>query len=284
MKKGKEKDIFQLTHGHLKDQYMNATFSSADSTDKLTPIQQIAVDQSEKKAKVSSKNTYLNVLERFISLDYSDDHLKTTLNYIRDDVKPVIHIMIETLIQYFIDDGFYRNQFETHKSRGTLSSAARLSWEKNLFRGVYDISTGPEKVKYGALNLLNCKNGVISAHRYGDSYMILKEHVKNRITFASGDSASMQLHLGTFKNPGILLNVIDDGLLKELIEISNGLKESSATPYGYVEMQVHGKINIKKDVHMIVVNDRHQNNEELVKKLDHLKERDNVEWMFAAWI
>ena len=114
--------------------------------------------------------------------------------------------------------------------------------------------------------------------------MILKEHVKNRITFVSGDSAGMQSHLGTFKNPGILLNVIDDILLRQLIEVSNGLKETSDLAYDYVEMQVHGMIDIKKDVHMIVVNDRHHNNEELIKKLNHLKNRDKVEWMFAAWM
>lgn len=279
-----EKEIFQLTYGNIKGQYMGATFASTDGADKLTPIQRMALDQSEKKAKISSKNTYLNVLGRFISLDYSEDHLKTTLNYIRNDVKPVIHIMIENLIQYFIDDGFYRNQFETNTSRGALSCPSRLSWEKNLFRGVYDISTGSEKVKYGALNLLNYKNGVLSAYCYGDSYMILKDEVKNRITFVSGDSASMQLHLGTFKNPGILLNVIGDKLLRQLIEISNGLKETSDLTYDYVEMQVHGMIDIKKDVQMIVVNDRHQNNKDLIQKLNYLKERDKVEWMFMQWM
>lgn len=129
-----EKDIFQLTHDHLKDQYINTTFASTEGADKLTPIQQMALDKSEKKAKISSKNTYLNVLGRFISLDYSEDHLKTTLNYIKNDVKPVIHIMIETLIQYFIDDGFYRNQFET-LYKGLPGCSSRLAWEKNLFRG-----------------------------------------------------------------------------------------------------------------------------------------------------
>jgi hypothetical protein len=45
-------------------------------------------------------------------------------------------------------------------SGGTLNHKARESWENDLFGGVYNKSTGRDRVKYGVLNIVKDVRGI----------------------------------------------------------------------------------------------------------------------------
>jgi hypothetical protein len=252
----------------------------------LTTIQQMAVTYCFKKSKISSKNTYLNVLVKFIELGYTEEHLKKTLNFISNNVQAIIHIHINKLIDFFLkelqNDGktYYRNQFETGTSSGALSKTHRIDWEKNLFNGIYNDSTNEEKVKYGVINLLAHKEGVKTAYAYGNSYMILKKEVNDRLSFVSGDSSMKQLHIATFKHPCIVMNMLDNILLDTLIKVSNGLIPPSTQKYNYIELQVHGPVNIQRDVESFVINRAFSRDHVMINKLNQLRDITNVPFEF----
>jgi hypothetical protein len=228
------------------------------------------LEYSSKKSKIFSKNVQLNIIERFFHLGYSDIEFQNGLKYLKE-IQILIHFDVIRDLALILKDGYYRNQFETGKSNGALSRTDRIAWEKNLFKGIYDKSTDTEKVKYGCLNLLSQKTGVLRAYRYGNSYFVLKDHVKPRTTFVVGDSSTQQMHLATFKYSSIILNLVDDALLKQIIYVSNKINEKIKPlyPYNYIEAQIHGPLNIFTDIEKIVLNKIHTKNIEILELLTH---------------
>lgn len=234
----------------------------------LTETQKKAIDYSVKKSKIFSKNTHLNVVERFVHLGFDEIILKKTVKYL-ESLNIVIHLDISRDIKLILKDGYYKNQFETGTSHGALSRVARLDWEANLFKGIYNQSTDSEKVKYGAVNLLSQKSGVLGAYGYGNSYLLLKQSVKERATFVIGDSATKQIHIITFKHPTVILNLIDDRLLNQVIFKANNLPGIIPNmSYSYIEAQIHGPLNIFTDVEMIMLNPVYRKNTDILSLLD----------------
>ena len=95
-------------------------------------------------------------------------------------------------IDAFLADDRYVNQFESKISPGSLGPTAgssRDGWEKTIFRG--DYHTHPlipeERPKYGSLNADESAAG--GATQYGNSYLVLKDGVKNRLTLTPYDSS-----------------------------------------------------------------------------------------------
>jgi hypothetical protein len=60
----------------------------------------------------------------------------------------VIHFPIDVL-ELFVNDTHYRNQFETARSRGTLDTSARTIWEASLFGDAYNDAEPFVRPKYG---------------------------------------------------------------------------------------------------------------------------------------
>ena len=68
------------------------------------------------------------------------------------------------MAEALLEEGIYRNQFETGISAGGLSAFAggpRDTWERTLFGGAYhtDDVTASERPKYGALELVRYSDG-----------------------------------------------------------------------------------------------------------------------------
>lgn len=247
----------------------------------LSNIQQIAIDYFQKKSKIFSNNIYQNLLGKFIKRGLDETVLEKVINYVKNDVKIVIHVGLDRVLDFFCDDDHYRNQFETNTSRGSLSAKSRDIWESNLFNKIYLNSSPFEKVKYGALNILNNNRGVLSAHGYGDSYFILKSHVKTRTSFVFGDSSSQQLHIQTFDHCNNILYYMSDSLLDEVISIALGTTHSSDTHYMYIEAQIHGPVRLGNDIEVLVVNPRHRRNRDILNNLTLFSDKHNCPWIFS---
>ena len=106
------------------------------------------------------------------------------------------------MAEALLEEGIYRNQFETGISAGGLSAfpgGLRDTWERTLFGGAYHTEdvTDSERPKYGALELVRYSDGPIP--RFGSCYLVLQPSVTRRtsFTFAGSEDPRATEQLGT---------------------------------------------------------------------------------------
>ena len=164
----------------------------------------------------------------------------------------IIHIKAD-ILPLLLEDTHYRNQFETGTSSATLSPPSRNSWESRLFGNTYAAATPFEKVKYGCLNIWSAPGGVPgAAATYGDSYIILKEEMRQRCTFTVGDSGGGKEVALFDDNCGHVLSTLEPAALRALAD------GTSHTLTSYVEVQVHGPLPLNRCVAALVLHARHR--------------------------
>ena len=188
-------------------------------------------------------------------------------------------------------DGLYRNQFETGLSTGGLmpfAGSARDSWEGALFGGAYhgDGAVISERPKYGALELVRFSDGPIP--RFGSCYFVLRSSVARRtsFTFAGSEDPRAPERLGTIDALDAVMAALFDEIeaggvatppwapfraptlgipdlsLPRLLDAAMAL--SAARPHpallpvgrvldSQIEAQVHGPIDLREDVELLVV-------------------------------
>ena len=183
-----------------------------------------------------------------------------------------------TVAQAMLDDGRYRSQFETGLSNGSRTAFAggeRDRWEERLFGGAYHEppSEAHERPKYGALDVMEHADG--GSPRFGSCYVVLRAEMNARCTFTWGDS-----HLGP-ENVGT--SDVFEPVLAAMLEAAEARGEALAVrgsvadvvrrlsrPPGssrrapasgavgralddYIEAQVHGPIELSRDVEALVL-------------------------------
>ena len=197
-----------------------------------------------------------------------------------------------TVAEALLKEGQYRSQFETGLSSGGRSAfpgGDRDNWERTLFGGVYhhSESTEKERPKYGALELIRYPDGPWP--RFGSSYLVLRVSVSSRstFTFSGSEQSSAPERVGTIDRMDVvmaaLLAEIEKGegarvpwppfvadtlgvkgltvsrLLKRLSrDLPSPRPNPSIPPAGRVldtgiEAQVHGPVDLRRDVERIVV-------------------------------
>jgi hypothetical protein len=195
-----------------------------------------------------------------------------------------------TVADGLLNDGIYRNQFETGVSTGSLSAftgGARDAWERTLFGGAYHASgvLDGERPKYGALELIRFPDGPIP--RFGSCYFVLKRQLLRRCSFtfmgSEDPGASEQIGTNDVLEPVVaaLLEEIESGatsrppwppfvaptlgvpmltvagLLGRMInELPKPRPDARAKPGRVldtqIEAQVHGPIRLQTDVERLV--------------------------------
>lgn len=246
----------------------------------LTPIQIKALTYCKKKSKIFSKNVYDNLLISFINKGLTENELKTTLEYIKHKAPVTINFSMDILGKALSEDDRYKSRFEVYN---TDDLPSRQQWENKLFNRIYDKTTKQfERVKYGALNITNRPNGIQACTAYGDSFMVLKNHIKQRATFTLGDSSKMEIHLCMADNfCNILLYLDDCNLLDDVINVATE-KVTHADYLGeYIECQMHGTVLYNRDIKKLCINRRHINDTLMVHYLDEFSLKNNVpyEWI-----
>lgn len=236
----------------------------------LTKAQKKAYKYCKAKAKIHSNQTKGLVLIRFLENGYTEDDYNTVINNIKNCVRITINIYIKTILQHMLNDKYIKNGYETGRFLNVLfdvKSNSRSQWESNLFNKEYDNAEGYERVKYGALNILNEPNGISQCKYYGDSFFVLKNDLKNRISFVCGDSASQMLHICTFKYCEQLLihptnehfnaivnrnsSVINK---RDLSDLTN-LTDLTDARFPYIEAQIHGPVRLNSDIEKFCISD-----------------------------
>lgn len=225
--------------------------------DGLTEAQKEAIKYVVKKSKAKSKAQYPALKKRTIRYGWKEDDLKRVIQYVRDEAPIIIHVHIEQLIHYFLNDTHYRNQFETNRSCGYLSHSTRMQWEKRMFHKIYDDSPGFERVKYGVLNMVNDPNGINSCLGYGTSHFVLKG-VRLRTSFADRDTSANCAKIASCEYYCHVLAKYKRNELIDLLDVAKNIrsdpkyhKSSTLHSYNYKEVQIHGEVRF--DTHIAAI-------------------------------
>ncbi|WP_410812503.1 DUF3626 domain-containing protein [Micromonospora sp. 067-2] len=182
-----------------------------------------------------------------------------------------------TVAAALAEDGVYRSQFVTGISNGLLMPSAgsdRDRWEWRMFGGAYQrVGVLPaDRPVYGGLNLLDHPDG--ACPRFGSCHFRLRPAVLARATFCLGDSHLGPRMVGTIDGfeavlAGLLTGTVATGvclgragtdvatLARTLLSsVPDAPATSSAMGRAlddYVEAQVHGTLDLARDVEALVV-------------------------------
>jgi hypothetical protein len=225
------------------------------------------------------------------------DTYAEAMEYVRAHARVVVHFHPDrlgfkrtTVAEALLNEGVYRNQFETGLSSGSVSAfpgGARDTWENTLFGGAYHTEgvTGSERPKYGALELVRYADGPIP--RFGSCYLVLRANVSVRtsFTFAGSEDPRATERLGIISRmdnvTGALLAEIEAGAMASppwppfraptlgvpnltvarLLDLLNELPQPRKDPADgkagrvldtQIEAQVHGPIDLNRDVELLV--------------------------------
>ncbi|MGC5022819.1 DUF3626 domain-containing protein [Micromonospora sp. DT47] len=175
------------------------------------------------------------------------------------------------------DEGAYRSQFVTGMSNGGLTAyqgGDRDRWEERLFGGAYQQPgvRPADRPVYGGLNLLDHPDG--ACPRFGSCHLRLRPQVLARATLCFGDSHLGPTELGTVDVPEPILAALMEATAgtgsslgvagMDTARLTRTLlrrREREAWRAGtagralddYVEAQVHGGIDLARDVEALVV-------------------------------
>lgn len=125
-----------------------------------------------------------------------------------------------TVAESLLEDGQYRNQFETALSSGSLTAhpgGVRDEWERTLFGSAYHghETTVGERPKYGALELIRYPDGPWP--RFGSCYIVLRSDVARRtsFTFSGSEQPDASQRMGT-------IDCLDGVMAPLLEEVASG--------------------------------------------------------------
>lgn len=170
-----------------------------------------------------------------------------------------------------MDTGVLKNQFQTGTSSGSLDpvkNGDRDRWERDLFGGRYQSTSNYRKLvseeplpkeeaelrpQYGWVFSLFDKN----VHRqYGKVSFVLKDEARNRCTFTLGNSSgvhTLREQAGTFKecSESLLIAILYGSWAasKDPKDIKDAdLEKILLDSHDYVETQIHGGVDLARDV------------------------------------
>jgi hypothetical protein len=146
-----------------------------------------------------------------------------------------------------MQSGRFKNIFETGHSGGSGMdeedpdyNSDRIQAEANVL-GIPEDAPAEERPVYGAVNKrwLHALNNVGGAKGYGDAFVTLKPHVHDRTTFTGRDSFDDD------NNPPVTA--------EHLPKLFSHHGEPGSRDYGYIEAQIHGGVDLGKDVQSLHV-------------------------------
>ncbi|MFI8370206.1 DUF3626 domain-containing protein [Streptomyces sp. NPDC085466] len=142
------------------------------------------------------------------------------------------------------EDGVYRSQFVTGTGNGGLTAhpgGDRWRWESRIFGGAYDEAPPHERPVYGALDFRRRPYG--AAPRFGSAHLRLTPEATARTTFCYPDS---------------FLEPADFGVASRMALVALAEADARDPLDDYVEAQVHGPVEIARDVEALVLDPSHR--------------------------
>ena len=84
-----------------------------------------------------SSNELLNLVQYFL-LRLRQCLIFRTLQWVRSAAPIIIHVNLDRVLKFLVDDTHYRNRFETGTSGGSMDIVARKSWEVRIREMIKD--------------------------------------------------------------------------------------------------------------------------------------------------
>lgn len=257
---------------------------------RLTKIQLEALENVKKRTFDLNPKSEKIIIDIFKQNSLDESLIELVLKNIEKNAQVLIHFHPDrisnkgkSVAQLLYEEGSYKTQFETGISNGGLTAfrgGQRDNWEKGLFGGVYqkEETEMSERPKYGALDLLNFSDG--AAPRFGSCYFRLNTEVSKRCSFTNKDSYHEPEYFGTIDNFINILAALFEELANKqevlavknltiydfIIKLSNfsNPKVNQSSNYGrnlddYIEAQIHGPIELEKDVITLVADPSFKN-------------------------
>jgi hypothetical protein len=149
------------------------------------------------------------------------------------------------VIEAMAVDGGYHSQFVTGASNGLLAAvegSARWRWESRLFGGRYDGRPAADRPVYGSFDRRRGAYG--GSPRFGSAFFRLRSEVLARATYCFPDSTFDPVHFGGPDVLESLCRLADEAPVDEPLD-------------DYVEAQVHGGVDLERDVAALVLDPCH---------------------------
>lgn len=213
-----------------------------------------AIEISLKKSKIHQKNLQYHINEKFNNNDIDIKYIDSIIKFIKSS--PITtRINNISFFDDFNTNPIIKNRFDG-KSIETLINDSyyqyRFKKESKLFNKVYDNIEPSYRVKYGSINIKNLIEGDDNTSSYGNITIFYKNEIKNRCTFTYGNSEETMMYICTYEYFAHLLfhmPIEDIKLIIEIIENNKSIKKMRT----YIEVQIHGIINILNDVEKITI-------------------------------
>lgn len=219
-----------------------------------------------------------------------DGDLDARVEYVRDR-EVVSHQCIVKLLEGIIESGedTIKSGFVTKTTMsggGRLNLKERKKTERLLFDGLFDDQPNEERPIYGAINLINDPEGVSSCQGYNISYVVLKEPVKSRMTITEEDSmtGSAPPDIGTFLHMNHIVDTLDSDALDMYVsghKFSPDDKDVLQSD-SYVEVQIHGKVRLSRDVKRFMIDPRYASNERVISLVNEFRRRFPCDLVFQV--
>lgn len=255
---------------------------------RLTQSQRAAISHVESQALRMKPAAGVAIREALRRHSVSAGHYESAVARLRSEARVALAFHPDRLTrggvrvaEGLLEDGLYRNQFETGVSSGStsgFSGGRRDEWERVLFGGRYhnDGISWEERPKYGALQFANHPDG--PCPRFGSCYFVLRPEVSSRCTFtplgSQGDRAGehsgtlavfepvmaeLAFHLESVPRPlgceGLGLGELVTRMKAALpfAPVGGSPEQMGRSLDSFVEAQVHGPVELARDVETLVV-------------------------------
>jgi len=278
---------------------------------KLTPAQKEAISFAAKKGKITEKE-YKKLAGIY---GWTAADLKTLSERIVNETKLCINRTLHPQSNSFkdlLENGRMKNQFELSATGVGATSGGHLSpnkggsrdrWEKTFTGGAFHKSPAYKKIRSNATlsvelakerpvyGYLNDPRRYHLGGAYGRVTFVLKQEVKKRTTFTRGNSSGIQpadIDEGAVmtidNHKAILTRLLFENTREDLQEMINGHKPLEGYGHGvsYIEAQVHGGVEIGRDVEKIVVKVSEYRNRSYYKHIEELGKKYGIEVEFRS--
>lgn len=224
----------------------------------LTKIQQRVMQSVAENSQVESIAAKARLERSWRVFNISDEDFSAIEVYLAKKVPLTIRVDIQNLFPHLIRDPFYRTAFETGcKGAGYLK--ARREFEKYLFNNLYeDPSVLPQdRPKYGVLNMVCNPFSDSRVSSFGSAYLLLKDSLRARTTVATSKEnlGTSIRRVGTLDNLWHVIETLSPHEITRIHAVATGqrAKATVSPDCKYSEIQIHGMLDIRKDVAAIVV-------------------------------
>ncbi|KAL8439092.1 hypothetical protein Efla_003139 [Eimeria flavescens] len=224
----------------------------------LTPIQQDVMQYVANVAEVESPAAKARLMKAWSVYNIPEADFVAIEVYLAKKVPLTIRLDIQNLFPHLLYDPFYRTTFET-MVRGTAYLEARREFERVLFNGLYDHPSvlAKDRPKYGVLNMVCNPFSDTRVSCFGSAYFLLKDSLRARTTVATSKEnlGANVRRVGTVDRLWHVIETLSPHEITRIHAVATGrrAKATVSPDCKYSEIQIHGMLDIRKDVAAIVV-------------------------------